>query len=796
MKANEFNIWICATILFLFSAVIKTEAQSIFQYIKGTVVDVETYVPLSGANITVVGQNGQNGVTSDSTGRFRIFTSVGRVTVRVSYMGYEELVLSDVLVSTGKEVEITAELKELVFQAGEVVVSGRKSSTASLNTMATVSSNTLRAADALRFAGGYYDPSRMINTFAGVATANNDYSNELVIRGNTPRGLLWRIEGIEVPNPNHFSSGQGGSAGAYSAISSNSIESFGFYTGAFPAEFGNAIAGVIDVDLRKGNSEEGEYAFQTGMIGAEMAAEGPLSKKTGASYAVNARYINFDILNRLKLIDLEESNIAPQTLDIVSNLNLPLEKAGTLNLFCMYGTSHVGKSAEHNTALWEDETDNWEESETGSVLITGLKHLIPLKGKKTYIRTSLAFTSQTDSFSEGFLDSSYILTETYRYKYDYPSLRAAMLINHKVSPSASLRTGLSYDRLSGTMLNYKLLKSGKNDTLVNAVASTDMGQLYSQVKYKITGRMELMGGFHLLYFRLNNEFSFEPRIGLRWEISKSVSFIAGMGLHSRAEALSVYYTEIKGAGNIRTMENIDLGLMKSVQWVTGLDMALGKDITLRLEAYYQHLYNVPIINEPLSRYSILNSSQGLPESDLENAGFGRNKGIELTLDKSFTKSYYILFTASLFDSKYMPGDMQWHNTYYNSRYALNFLGGKDFHVGRNRQNIIGINAKLLSRGGYRYTPVDYEKSMLEKKIVTVSSQPYSESLPDFMRADAGISFRKNNNRSSWILMLDIQNITDRENVFRKRYVYTEQGVTSYYIYSLGVVPVFNFRVEF
>jgi hypothetical protein len=308
--------------------------------------------------------------------------------------------------------------------------------------------------------------------------------------------------------------------------------------------------------------------------------------------------------------------------------------------------------------------------------------------------------------------------------------------------------------------------------------------------------MELMGGFHILYFGLNHEFSFEPRIGLRWEISKRISFIAGMGLHSRTEALSVYHTEIKGAGNIRTMENFDLGLMKSVQWVTGFDLALGKEITIRIEAYYQHLFNVPIINKPLSRYSILNSSSGLPEAALENAGFGKNKGLEITLDKSFTDNYYILLTASLFDSKYMPGDMQWHNTYYNSRYAFNFLGGRDFHVGRNKQNIIGLNAKFLSRGGYRYTPVDYEKSLSEKKVVTIASKPYSESLPDFLRVDAGVSFRKNNTGSSWILMLDIQNVADRENVFRKRYVYTEHGVTSYYIYSLGVVPVFNFRIEF
>jgi len=283
---------------------------------------------------------------------------------------------------------------------------------------------------------------------------------------------------------------------------------------------------------------------------------------------------------------------------------------------------------------------------------------------------------------------------------------------------------------------------------------------------------------------------------VRSELSKNIAIVAGAGLHSKCEALSIYYAGIPGPDGLRTLKNTSLELTRSVHWVTGIEISLPSDITLRLETYYQNLYNVPVVNKLNSRYSVLNISQGVPENQLENSGRGRNKGVELTLEKAFTHNYYFLLTTSLFDSEYFSGDKVWHPTYYNNKYIINFLGGRDFYVGKKKQNTVGINFKCISRGGYRYTPVDIGRSLEEKRVVTIGSESYSQSLPDFFRLDGGLSFRKNNLRNSWIVMVDIQNITDRANVFRKRFVYADGKITSYYINSLGIVPVFNFRIEF
>ncbi|HSW60377.1 MAG TPA: hypothetical protein VLJ60_06225, partial [bacterium] len=231
-------------------------------------------------------------------------------------------------------------------------------------------------------------------------------------------------------------------------------------------------------------------------------------------------------------------------------------------------------------------------------------------------------------------------------------------------------------------------------------------------------------------------------------------------------------------------------------WVAGFDLSFKNDIRLRIEGYIESLYNIPIVNETTSRYSTLNSAERLPEQILENAGTGRNTGIEITIEKSFTRNYYFLITGSLFDSWYTAGDKNRYNTLYNTKYVSNILAGKDFCFGSNNRNVIGINSKLIARGGYRYTPVNDLRSLKLKRIVYLNSLTYSEQLPDFLRIDAGVSFRRNFPKSSWVVMLDVQNATGRKNVFKRRFYYENGKIVTRDILSLGAVPVLNFRVEF
>ncbi|MBA4322285.1 MAG: hypothetical protein C0408_05645, partial [Odoribacter sp.] len=311
-----------------------------------------------------------------------------------------------------------------------------------------------------------------------------------------------------------------------------------------------------------------------------------------------------------------------------------------------------------------------------------------------------------------------------------------------------------------------------------------------------TDNFEINSGFHLMLFSVNGELSIEPRFGLRWQFAPGKFFNTGLGLHSRTESFPVYYNRLKNSYGRPQPLNKELGFTKSLQFVSGVDLAVAHDIRFRIEAYNQRLFDVPVIYKTSSTYSAINSSEGLPVSVLANKGLGYNRGIEVTLEKLFSKNYYYLFTLSLFRSKYKPGDGNWYNTYYNTSYVSNLLAGKDFYFGKNKRNSIGINTKSLIRGGYRYTPADLEKSLLLKKIVYATSETYGARLPDFIRIDAGVNFRRNIPGFSWIVMLDVQNITNRKNVFRKRFSYENGAVVERNIFSLGAVPVFNLRLEF
>lgn len=782
--------------ILLFLGSFSSQSQVITQILKGTVTDKETSKTLPGANIVVINSSPPLGTTTDSNGKFRLSLEIGKVSIKISFLGYEELSLNNIIIASGKEVDINVALREKVIQTSDVIVRSDKAGRKSINQMSTISTNTIRTEDAMRYAGGFYDPSRIVNAFAGVVTSNSDQSNDIVIRGNSSRGLLWRLEGIEIPNPNHFSDGQGGSGGAFSAITSNVIDNFDFFTGAFPAEFGNAFSGVMDLNLRKGNSDKNEYAFQTGMIGAEISMEGPFSEKAQASYLINARYTNFKFLSDLKLIDLGETNYAPRTKDMVFNLNLPLKKAGNINLFGVFGSSELGKIALHDFSKWTSLSDRWEEMEKQSSGSIGIKYLYVLPNSKTFIKTVLAYTTFLNSYREGYVDSSYMLSNSYFNSYKYPTFRSTLQVNHKFNSRNTIRGGVNFNILSGIMSDFRKLSSGTFDTLVSPSGQGSLLQSYAQWKYRPFSTLEINTGLHLLESSLNLHLSIEPRLGIRWQITPGNALIAGFGLHSRTESLSVYNALIKNTEGVRAPLNSKMDFSKALHWVAGVDLSLMNDIRLRLEGYIQSLYNIPIVNKTTSQYSTINSAEQLPDAILENSGTGMNKGVEITIEKAFTKNYYFLITGSLFDSWYKAGDQKRYNTYYNTRYVSNILLGKDFFVGKNKKNSIGINAKYVFRGGYRYTPVDEKKSLTAKRIIYNVSATYDSQLPDFMRLDAGINFRRNHPRYSWIVMLDIQNASNHKNVFRRRFNFEKGHIVSNDVLSLGIIPIFNFRIEF
>lgn len=800
-----------ALLLICFCSAIVSNAQ-LTQIVRGKIIDKESKSPLIGANVIILNSDPILGTVTDIDGNFSFKAPIGRITIKTSYLGYEETIIPELQVVSGKENYLTIEMREQISSMQEVTVKANKNKAQTVNSMASISARMISTEDANRYASGYSDPARMVNSFAGVAPVEGD-KNNIVIRGNSPRGLLWRIEGIETPSPNHFGDGQGDAGGSFCIINSNLLSNSDFYTGAFPAEYGNALAGILDLNLRKGNSNKREYAVQIGVVGTELSAEGPLGKH-GGSYLISYRYSNFKPLEKLGLLDLGVNRIAPVFQDLAVNLNIPTAKAGIFSLFGVGGTSTTGKDGARDSVLWQEDNDyKTNEKEIHSVGIAGIKHAFSFANKKTFIKTIVAVTGQYDKWDIGYiinrqypwfkgtLTNHYAaFTEEYS-TYKYPSIQATTTINHKFNASHTLRAGLVYSYTGFDMFakEYSFDRSTSEsgeiyDVLVNRSAHTSLTQLFLQWKYRINDKFELNTGLHTLYFALNKHNAIEPRAGIKWQISEKSSLSYGFGIHSRIESVAAYYTYVYNPDGSYTLPNKNINFTRSVHNVIGYDWSITPDIRIKAEAYHQYLYDIPIKDNRASAESVINASFGLPDTVYSNKGLGRNYGIELTFEKFFSNNYYFLITGSVFESKYKAGDGHWYNTVFNSNYVTNWLAGKDFKTGKSKQNTFGVNFKIFVKGGFRYTPVIFELS--DDDPYYNQTRSFEKQAPCMLRFDLGLKFRKNNPKYSWIVSLDIQNITNRKNILGYAYENYNGVKVLEPVEGLPLVPILNFRVEF
>lgn len=770
-------------------------SQNYKQTIKGSVTDKDSREPLPGANVFVVDMQPVKGVVSDPDGNFRIDDiPTGRHTLKVSLIGYKEAYFQEILVNSGKETVLNIELIQSVTELSEVqVVASHQDRDKSLNSMATVSARKLNMQDASRYAGGFYDPARMVSSFAGVATVEGDGVNDIIIRGNSPRGLLWRLEGIEIPNPNHFTDGQGGTGGAISIISSNVLATSDFFSGAFPSEYGNAYSGVMDLNLRKGNYDKQEYAFQLGVTGTEFSLEGPISKSLKSSYLINYRYSTLGYLSQMGLIDLGNNNMPPVFQDYTININIPTKKSGTFSVFSIGGYSTTGTDPVKDSLKWVTGDGNYFETEKHWMGVAGLKHAILLRNKKTHLKSGIALTYQKDKWNEGILNKNYEKFNEYLDNFRYPTLRYNLNISHKQSVRNTFSGGITHSQLFFDMFmneyNYSL---SRYDVLINQKGNGYMFQSYLQWKHRFSDDLEINTGVHYYYSGINGHASFEPRLGLRLNLNTKSSLNVGAGLHSRGEAVSAYMSLIPQPDGSAQAINKNIDFIKAAHFVLGYDYSFVANWRLKIETYYQHLYNIPVEKDSDGKLSALNFSYGVPDIALVNNGKGVNYGLEFTLEKFYTNDYYMLGTVSLSDSRFLANNGKWYNTIFNCGYVTNFLAGKDFKIGNSKQNIFGANIKGLVRGGYRISPIDEQQTATEQEIVYDETNIFSEQLPAFSRIDMGIYLRINKARYSYIVSADIQNIINRQNTMGYEY---ENGQVQTLI-GMGLIPILNFRIEF
>jgi len=624
----------------------------------------------------------------------------------------------------------------------------------------------------------------MAMAFAGVR-GTSDASNEIVIRGNSPRGLLWRLEGIEIPNPNHFA-GEGASGGGVMMLSSEVLGTSDFLTGAFPAEYGNALSGVFDLKFRNGNTEKYEHNIHVGLIGVSVATEGPLSRKYKGSYLVNYRYSTIALLNTIGY-NLN-GDVLTKFQDFSFKLHLPTKRLGRFSVFGLGGKSNLFTEAITDSTLWQSKADREEDDKAYNIGIGGISHFL-LLNEKSYIKTVLSVgghihgykehTIQTDDLSLKKTEDDFVRQFSYRIN---------SLYNHKFNAKHLLRSGVTLSRLQ-----YRFkgdYKANKDSFRRDEGGMTYFLQAYSQWKFRILPTLEMNTGFHFSHLFLNANSAIEPRIGMRWQFRDNQSLSFGTGLHSRLEGLSTYFKIVD-----ETPVQQDIRMSKAFHIALGYQWNFWKDWSVKVEGYYQYLYDIPVDADSTKFYSVINrKSLSTTNRTLINEGQGRNYGIEFTIEKRLSNNYYILANTSLYRSLFNVRGSKFVSTRFDGRFIVNLSTGKDFIIGKRENQLIGIHAKLIWAGGPSYIPLNVEESIAEQDLIYYNEWGYSYRGTNYLRLDSRISYRVNREKYSWELAIDTQNTTNRKNEFARRI--DAELLQERIRYQLGIIPIGSFKAYF
>lgn len=789
---NKFRSYLIALVCFIPAFL---GAQNYTQTLKGTLLDRALKTPLTGATVVLLAADGQalSGTTTDVDGRFRFAkVPVGKQTLRASYLGYKEQFFRNITVNSGKEADITIELEEDLQQIAEAVITAKIEKQKPLNELSTVSARTFSVEETQRFAAAVNDPARMASSFAGVVT-RGDGNNIINIRGNSSNGLLWRMEGVEIPNPNHFSA-VGSSGGGISILSAQLLSNSDFLTGAFAAEYGNALSGVFDMRLRKGNSEKREFTLQAGLLGLDAAVEGPLplGRQTG-SYLVNYRYSTLSLISK---IGVNIGDAVTDFQDLSFNIWLPTAKMGAFTLFGIGGLSTQTLEGTADSLLWKENLDKqYDFNFTANTGVAGLTHSLIL-GEKTYLKTVAAFSgTKNRDFADQF-QFDYALRQLWDKNHANTKFTFSTVLTHKFNARHLLRTGAYHN-----LLHYDLYQSNWKDaqeSLVREIqqkGNTETLQAFAQWQYRASEKLTLNAGSHALFFFLNNKVSIEPRAALKYAFSARQSLSFGYGLHSQMQPLGVYFAQNSLASNPQQALNANLGLTKAHHYVLSFDQSLPGNLHLKTEAYCQDLRQVPVSKTAATAFSMLNLEMDYPTEALANTGRGRNYGIELTFEKFLTKGLYFLLATSLYESKYRGSDLVWRDTRYNGGYANSLVAGKEWGWNRRHKNrAFGVNLKLTQMGGLRETPLDLAASRAKGETVRDESRAFESQLPAYFRLDLGLRLKRNYKALTSTLSLDIQNTTNRQNVYTQ--YYDRNTLDLKYYYQTPLIPILSYKVEF
>jgi hypothetical protein len=795
--------------LILFTIASSLIGQELKQTVRGSVIDADSETPLIGAVVSIINSDPLIGVATNLDGNFRLNDiPVGRVSFRISYLGYETQTIPNIEVKSGKESIVNIKMKESLIKIEEVVINASSNKGEAVNEMAMISSRSVSLEESKRFVGSFNDPSRVVSNFAGVSNSG-DGSSDIIVRGNAPKYIQWRLEGMEITSPYHFNDANS-SSGGLSTLNNNLLATSDFYTGAFSPEYGDALSGVFDVKLRSGNNEKFESTFGFGLLGTDFTVEGPLKKGYGGSYLVNYRYSTVGIISDLGLVDI---NGVPKFQDAAFKIQLPSKSLGTFSVFGLAGYSNLNLE-EVSPDLWITPGDgitgkNLSEdfNKDAYQLNLGLNHTIAIN-ENSYFKTTIAYSlegiedrvEETRTFqlnnNGSFYDSTGNKTTNFMSNLDQSNYRVNLKYKNKINARNSIQIG---SRTAHT--RFKNDQSILNDSRTSRTSLVDFDKGITSInnyvswKYRYNEFLTLVSGVHNMNVLLTDESTIEPRIALNWKLNEKQSIEFGYGNHSTMESVHHYYTKIQNPDGSISEPNKDLGLIRANHFVMGYNRRINKNVRIKAELYYQDIYNIPVENNDTSIFATINEGIEYQYVDLVNKGTGENYGLELTLERFFSNNYYFLVNGTIFNSSYTALDGKERSTRFDGDFIFNALAGKEFtKLGKNKNKILAINSKIFYAGGKRIIPL--QRGNDGKALNQLNyAKAYEESLDDLFSLDLSVSYKIEKPKATHELFLDLISITNYQGKIREYYDDREPDNIGYTT-QFGAFPNLMYRVYF
>jgi hypothetical protein len=761
--------------------------------ITGLVLDHQTQAPLPGATVIIPDTDPIIGAITDSLGRFRIERlKIGQYQLKVSFLGYSAVITDPLIVTTGKETMTTILLVETALNAPEVEIRAGYRKNEAINKMATVSVRSFSVDETFRFAGSYNDPARMVANFAGV-TSGIDNRNDIIVRGNSPTGLQWRIDDMEIPNPNHFAA-VGTTGGPVTVLNNNLVTNSDFFTGAFPAQYGNTLAGIFDLKMRTGNSEQREYWFEIGWNGLEFGTEGPISKKSRASYLISYRYSPLQFLNWFNI----NVGIVPKYQDLNIKIDIPTRKAGTFTITGIGGLSNIelfDSRKEQSAWLFPD---YGEDLTNGSNLgVLGISHQIFLKKDlrwKTMLYLVASDTrSKIDTFSNvQQIPAPWAGERSTEIKYSFSSV-----VTKKISWKNIVNSGFYWDFFQMAFAD-SVMYMGIFQHNTGSREQMHMLRGFSQWNHVFSDKFSSTLGIYGSWLSLNNTWAVEPRVGFDWNINENHSINFGTGLYSQMQPRVIYFILSKQPDGQLIKPNTNLDLTRSAQIALGYNYLINNDLRFKAELYYQYLYDIPV-KSAIPQYALSNQGHEFfinrqYADSLVNQGTGENYGLECTFERFFKKNYYFLFSASVFNSVYDGFDHITRNSAFNVNYALNAAGGYEFVMGKRKWGVMSFGLRATWAGGSPYIPYDVASTVAYGEAMYDWTQAYSPRYPDYKRLAFRFGIRRNLPGYNIEFFMDLQYRTSFTNISLQRINPKTGEIRDFF--SMGFFPMGTWRIQF